>query len=218
MSLRPLSDASAGEWLSSADPALGPIGFDAYVRVLHPWTDTEDGQDRIEGHLPEDLLAALVDVLARHTETPDDCFHALWDGYGDLLGGEAVGFLSFAAGPAAWPGRVFTKPKPPTPPPPAFAPEVMDGPRLTVAGREHLLFTGPVADAGQWGAATYGHGIPRDLNSPNLLWPADHAWCVATDIDTRWTGVGGPAALADDLLGDQRLEVVRTRYESGGHR
>jgi hypothetical protein len=89
----------------------------------------------------------------------------------------------------------------------------MDGPRLHVAGRDHLLFVGPLADAGKWGAASFGHGIPRDINSPNLLWPADHAWCVATDIDTAWTGVGGSAALADDLLAEARLEVVRTRHD-----
>jgi len=215
MPVRPVSDVSEGEWLIAADATLGPVGFDAYVRVLHPWTSDDDGNHaRIEGHLPEDELSALVDVLAQHTRTPDHCFHALWDGYGEILGGEAVGFLSFAAGPAAWPGRIFTKPKPPQPPPPAFAPEVMDGPRLRVSGREHLLFVGPIADAGRWGAASFGHGIPRDINSPNLLWPADHAWCVATDIDTTWTGVGGSAGLAADLLADSRLEVVRTRHES----
>ena len=79
---------------------------------------------------------------------------------------------------------------------------------------DHLLFMGPVVDAGQWGAASYGHGIPRDINSPNLLWPADHAWCVTTDVDTAWTGVGGSSALADELLTDARLEVVRTRYDA----
>jgi hypothetical protein len=218
MSLRPLTDAAAGDWLGDVDPALGPTGFEAYVRVLHPWTDTGEGQDRIEGHLPEDELTALVDVLARHTRAPDECFHALWDGYGDLIGGEAAAFLSFAAGPMAWPGRIFTKPKPPAPPPPAFAAEVMQGPRLRVAGRDHLLFAGPVSDAGKWGAASFGHGIPRDINSPNLLWPADHAWCVATDIESTWTGIGGSAALADELLGVARLEVVRTRYTSEEHR
>jgi hypothetical protein len=94
----------------------------------------------------------------------------------------------------------------------------MDGPRLVVDERHHLLFTGPLADAGRWGAASYGHGIPRDINSPNLLWPADHAWCVATDIDTTWTGVGGSSALADDLLADDRIEVVRTHHDSREHR
>lgn len=214
MPLRPVSETAPGDWLSHAEPTLGPPGFESYVRILHPWTDSEEGQERIEGHLPEDELAALVDVLSRHTRTPADCYHALWDGYGAIAGGEAASFLSFAAIPAAWPGRIFTKPKPPPLPPPAFAPEVMDGPRLDAAGRDHLLFVGPLADAGQWGAASFGHGIPRDINSPNLLWPADHTWCVATDIDTTWTGVGGLAVLTEDLLADSRLEVVRTRYES----
>jgi hypothetical protein len=219
MPLRPLRDTAAGDWLADADTKLGPPGFEEYVRVLHPWTGGDDGdEDRIEGHLPEDELAALVDVLSGHTRTPDRCFHALWDGYGDLIGGEAAAFLSFAAGPMAWPGRIFTRPKPPPPPPPAFAAEVMDGPRLHVAGRDHLLFAGPASEAGQWGAVSFGHGIPRDINSPNLVWPADHAWCVTTDIDSTWTGVGGTAALADDLLADPALEVVRTRYETKEHR
>ena len=218
MSLRPVSNVASGDWLWDAEPTLGPPGLESYVRMLHPWTDSEEGRDRVEGHLPEDQLTALVDVLARHTRTPDECLHALWDGYGELLGGEAVRFLSFAAGPAAWPGRIFTKPKPPPPPPPAFAPEVMEGPRLRVKDRDHLLFVGPVTDAGQWGAVSFGHGIPRDINSPNFLWPVDQAWCVATDIETTWTGVGGSAALTDDLLRDPRLEVVRTRYESKEHR
>lgn len=218
MTLSAIADMTVGDWLARADPTLGPTGFEAYVRVLHPWADTHDGHDRTEGHLPEDELTALADVLHRHTQTPDECFHALWDGYGDLVGGEAVGFLSFAAGPMAWPGRIFTKPKPPAAPQPAFAPEVMAGSRLRVGGRDHLLFVGPVSSAGQWGAASFGHGIPRDINSPNLLWPADHAWCVATDIETSWTGVGGSADLTDALLADDRLEVVRTRYDEGAQR
>lgn len=219
MSLRPLSDVSAGDWLTGTDvTALGPPDFQSYVRILHPEAESGEGRERIEGHLPEDQLAALIDVLARHTRTPDRCYHALWDGYGDIVGGEAMGFLTFAAGPTEWFGRIFTKPKSPPPPPPAFAPEVLDGPRLVVDDRDHLLFAGPLADAGRWGAASYGHGIPRDINSPNLLWPHDRAWCVATDISTTWTGIGGSAALADDLLAEPRLEVVRTRYESKEHR
>ena len=77
MALRPVSDVTAGDWLSAAEPTLGPPGFEAYVRVLHPWTGRDGGDDdRVEGHLPDDELAALVEVLARHTRTPDVCFHA----------------------------------------------------------------------------------------------------------------------------------------------
>ncbi|QGG40504.1 hypothetical protein [Aeromicrobium yanjiei] len=221
MTLRPLSDLSPADWLLD-DPApaalrvhLGPSGFAAYARVLHSPTG---GGDRFEGHLDGALLAAVVDVLARHTRTPDDCCFALWEGYGDIHGGEAAGFLTAFSGPSRWPGRIFTKDKPKAPPPPAFPPDVMAGPLLTVNGEEHFLFAGPLADAGRWGAASYGGGVPRDINSPNLMWPADHAWFVTTTIEGTWTGVGGTESLIAELLHDPRLEVVRQRYDEGALR
>jgi hypothetical protein len=221
MILRPLADLSPADWLL-ADPAparlrahLGPSGFDAYARVLH--SPTGEG-DRFEGHLDDAPLAALVDVLSGHTSTPSDCCFALWEGYGDIHGGEAAGFLTAFTGPLRWPGRVFTREKPVAPPPPAFPPHVMEGPLLTVGGESHFLFTGPLADAGKWGAASYGGGVPRDINSPNLMWPADHAWFVTTSIESTWTGVGGSEALIAQLLRDPRLEVVRQRYDEGALR
>jgi hypothetical protein len=35
-----------------------------------------------EGHLPVAVAARLIDLLARHTATPDDCLLARWDGFG----------------------------------------------------------------------------------------------------------------------------------------
>ncbi|TGN34206.1 hypothetical protein [Aeromicrobium chenweiae] len=221
MTLRPLADLSAADWLL-ADPApvalrarVGPSGFAAYARVLH---STSGEGDRLEGHLDGALLAALVDVLGHHTTTPDECYFALWEGYGDIHGGEAAGFLTAFSGPLRWPGRIFTKEKPKAPPPPAFPPQVMAGPLLTVNGEEHFLFTGPLRDAGQWGAASYGAGVPRDINSPNLMWPADRAWFVTTGIEGTWTGVGGTESLIATLLQDPRLEVVRQRYDEAALR
>jgi hypothetical protein len=37
-----------------------------------------------EGHLPVPTATRLVDVLRRHTGTPDDCFFGLWPGSGSL--------------------------------------------------------------------------------------------------------------------------------------
>lgn len=210
--LRPLAEFSAADWVGSVGE-LGPVGFEAYARVLHPWTDGFDGSERVEGHLPEDELADLCAVLSHHTSTADRCFFALWDGYGEIYGGESVAFLTTFTGPAPWPGRLFGKPRPKEPPPPAFAAAVIDGPRLTVDSRDHLLFAGPLSDAGAWGAAAYGVGVPRDLNSPNLFWPDDHAWFVTTDLEGTWTGVGGSDDLVQELLGHPRLEVVRARHE-----
>jgi hypothetical protein len=216
MTLRPLSDLSPAEWILRDTSAtvlrahLGPSGHAAHARVLH--SPTGQG-DRFEGHLDDALLAALVDVLARHTATPAECFFALWEGYGDIHGGEAAGFLTAFSGPARWPGRIFTKEKPVPPPPPAFPAHVMDGPQLELDGQSYFLFTGALAQAGQWGAARWASGAPRDINSPNLVWPADHAWFVTTSIEGTWTGVGGSEALVADLLRDPRLEVVRQRYD-----
>lgn len=221
MTLRPLADVSAADWFldDDAPPALrhhlGPPGFDSYVRVLHSPMGPDD--DRYEGHLEAPLLRALCDDLAGHTTTPDDCFFGLWDGYGELYGGDAVGFLTAFSGPTRWPGRMFGKEKPPPPVPPAFDRSVLEGPKVAF-GHDYLLFGGRLVDAGEWGATSYGHAISRDINSPNLMWPADHAWFVTTHIDSTWTGVGGSKELTEALLRDGRLEVVRTRYDEGALR
>lgn len=221
MTLAPLADLSVADWfVHDTEPAVlranvGPPGFESYARVLHG--DFGDGT-REEGHLSEALLRALCGVLARHTSTPDDCVFGLWDGYGDIHGGEAAAFLTAFAGPAVWPGRIFRPAKPRPPVPPAFTPDVLDGPRLGFLGLQYLLFEGPLASAGQWGAAGWGNGAPRGINSPNLMWPVDRTWFVTTSIEGTWTGVGGTAGLIDDLLRDDRLEVVRQRYDEGALR
>ena len=221
MTLRPLADVSPADWLLD-DTApevlranLGPSGFESYVRVLHSPMGHDD--NRYEGHLEEPLLRALCGVLAEHTTTPDDCYFGLWDGYGDLYGGDAVGFLTAFSGPMKWPGRIFGKEKPPPPVPPAFPASILEGPKLAYF-HDYLLFTGALTDAGEWGAASYGNAIRRDINSPNLMWPADHAWFVTTTIENTWTAVGGTKNLTDALLRDDRLEVVRTRYDEGALR
>lgn len=213
MALRPLADLSPGDWLMNAPDewatlvTRGPSGFSSYARVLHARVE-DRGDERLEGCLDPSQLAALIDILAHHTSTPESCFHALWDGFGDIEGGAAASFLTAFSGSSVY-ARLLRRPKEQQPPP-AFPPAVIDGPRLELTGRNYLLFAGPLADAGRWGAVPYGIDIPRDINSPNLLWPADHAWFLATDIDQGWTGVAGSAALLDELLTDPHLEVVRS--------
>jgi hypothetical protein len=50
-------------------------------------------------------------------------------------------------------------------------------------------------------------GRLRPINSPNLIWPADHSWFVATEIDLPWTGIAGSAELVQDLIADESLDV-----------
>jgi hypothetical protein len=55
-----------------------------------------------------------------------------------------------------------------------------------------------------------GHQVNDDWfspQSPNLLWPADRSWCLATEIDFDSTLIGGPQELIDALLQCPGLEA-----------
>jgi hypothetical protein len=74
--------------------------------------------------------------------------------------------------------------------------------RVRHPGRHYVLYAGPmelaVASLDSFG----------DTPSPNLWWPDDRAWIVASEIDYAWTYVGGSSGLIETLLLDHRLEVV----------
>ena len=157
-----------------------------------------DGDEPTVGSLNEPALTALFHVLVRHTEPGADCYFALWDGWGHIHGSPAVATLTAVR----WPRwlRWLPPKKRSGLIPPAFSRSVLDGPRLRLPGRDYLLFAGRLEDA-------IAAGFP--INTPNLFWPADHAWCVATEIDFDSTVLGGPALLINDLLADPTLDAWR---------
>jgi hypothetical protein len=239
--LHPSADVAAADWVGprlrrfgSAVAAVVPDGFPAYVRILHPAQGTDDrpvrwaevaawsgrrmhrlvqfdaiirpavpaptdpapwnGQSPPDGNLPAELLRILCPRLAEHTSTAASCWFCLWDGYGWLHGSPSVAIM----------GRGGSFPVPP-----AFPAEVLDGPRVRLPGRDYLLFAGPLAAASELGwADPSGFFFSQ---SPNLFWPHDHAWCVASEIDLFCTLVAGPEALAEALLDDPRLETWRVQ-------
>lgn len=57
----------------------------------------------------------------------------------------------------------------------------MAGATFRLPGRTYHLFTGELRDAlriGRWVTAQWFVG-----QSPSLMWPAEHSWLVATEID-----------------------------------
>ncbi|MEU7905373.1 hypothetical protein [Actinoplanes sp. NPDC049118] len=71
--------------------------------------------------------------------------------------------------------------------------------------RDYILLAGPLHAALQLGDHPRSDWfIPQ---SPNLFWPADRAWCVATEIDFDSTLIGGTAELARQLLNDPALDA-----------
>jgi hypothetical protein len=212
-----------------------PAGFAAYARILHPIQVTEDrwltwsdvavaagtrvhplvqwrrlahpGGSRMpgwgggapeKGNLPVPALRSLLAVLSRHTASPDDCWLCLWDGYGWIRGTPSVAIASVSSD-----GRVTERLVPA-----ALSTAALEPSRtVRFPGRNYLLARGAL-DA----ALTVGwwlDGELRDPQSPNLFWPDDHSWCVATEIDFDSTLVAGSEALIEDLLRERSLEAWR---------
>lgn len=202
MALIPCSDLSAADWITADDRpwqqliGFGPAGFPAYARLRFLPDPAYDGQSEADVDIDGDartetaLLRAALATLTGYTGTPDDCYFCLWDGWGsDIEGDDAVGTLPRIAS--------------------AFPPAVLHGPKVVVPNRAYFLFRGSASDFGDWGAADMWPGQPRrQMPDPAFIWPADHAWCVANDVDPHWAGIGADVSAIDQLLVDPGLDVV----------
>jgi len=145
---------------------------------LLPFRDARIGSvipSGFEAYVRIEERLGLAALLARHTTTPERCWFCLWDGYGNLHGWPAVAYLWASDDPHA-------KPPPPPPPPPPLRES-----RVRLPHRDYLLFTGAAAEAEGW------------EEGPNLWWPDDRSWCVASEIDLDYTLIGGSRALCAEL-------------------
>jgi len=206
-----------------------PDGYAAYARICHPvpdalggwssWSQVAAATDRTAhalmqwhsvlgsfeqpgsrdavwpgepetGNLATHTLQALCLILAGHTTTPDDCLFCLWDGYGALHGSPSVAIVRSDG------KQVHV--------PPGVERAVLEGPRVRLPGRDYLLLTGPLVSAGDldWNLLD---GLDQ-RQSPNLFWPRDRAWCVATEIDFDSTLVAGSTDLIEAVLHSPDLD------------
>ena len=219
--------------------AIVPEGFPAYARILHPaggmydvpvrWSDVAAKTGRTmhrlvqfhainppdafgsislpnppdTGNLPADQLRVLSAALSQHTNTPDTCWFCLWEGHGWLhdSGTGKVVFTKIDANDVE-----FNSPD--TPPlSEVLRAAVLNAPRVHLPDRAYLLFEGPLQAAAEFGwFLTSEYFVPQ---SPNLFWPDDHAWCVASEIDLFCTLVAGSDELIESLIADPRLEAWR---------
>lgn len=230
------ADVREAEWLSDRIRGFAvdvgsvvPRGFESYARIFHPlerldvsrWTDLAERNGRIAhaemqyqliayppgeqahphehlqhmaiGSMRERELQLLVDVLHRHTAVEEQCFFAVWEGFAQLHGGLSVTVMTAS-------GSFH---------PPGIAPqEALDGPRVELPYRSYLLLCGLLWELRELQTLLQGQ-------SPNIWWPKDHAWCVATEIDFGWTYVGGSERLIADLLATEGLEALRCRVSDG---
>jgi hypothetical protein len=81
--------------------------------------------------------------------------------------------------------------------------------RMHIPNRTYYLLHGPLSDFGQWGLRETGH------NPAAFVWPADHAWCIASDVDQHWVGIGASADTINRLLAQQDLDIVTADPDAG---
>ncbi|MGO2050184.1 MAG: hypothetical protein ACTH2E_06955 [Microbacterium sp.] len=184
-----------------------------------------------EGRMPVATLAALASVLAQHTGTPDDGFVGVWEGWGGLVGGHGGNgraFFGFTDEPrrepmwwTMWWSRQranFENPfRKATWHSGILSDEISKGPRLELPDRDHVLFSAaPVAfadpdwvlDAPWRDREAEGHGFSPSAQHPSILWPADRAWVMVSEIDDDSTIIAGSNELIQAICADPTLEAL----------
>lgn len=201
-----------------------PVDGDWRTRVA---PDGREFSAPIEGELEPQVLTAIAEHLVAHTQTPDAGFTALWEGRGGLVGFFGItpsrAFLTFTDDPNHQAmldrsthdpfNNVFRKP---TWQEGILSREISEGPRFSLPGRDHVLFSAPpraFADV-DWvlhvpwrDRVAEEHGFAPSAQSPSILWPEDHAWVMVTEVDFDSTIVAGSPALIAALCADTRLEA-----------
>jgi hypothetical protein len=161
-----------------------------------PWS----GEPRL-GVLSKAQMSAVAGLLPTFTSTPQTCWLCLWDGYGYVTGA-VVPLHAFKQGaPPAGPRRSKRwNLRMPTPKAQGGLP---DRKRVRLPSRDYLLFRGPIDKAMGW------------EDGPNLWWPDDRSWCIASEIDLPYSYVGGPQELIDAIVAHPAIEALPATLGDG---
>ncbi len=83
-------------------------------------------------------------------------------------------------------------------------PGLTRGPLVALPHRQYVLFTGTLDELENWNDL-----FDSTFNSPPaFVWPADHRWCFASDVDPHWAGIGADTGVINKLVADPRVDVV----------
>jgi hypothetical protein len=83
-------------------------------------------------------------------------------------------------------------------------------PSFAVPQRRLLLLGGAIGAVG-----TSSLGVAPEWRSPNLWWPDDRAWCVATEVDLVSTYIGGSRRCVQAIVDHPRLEATAVEPSDG---
>lgn len=181
-----------------------PRDYEVYLRVFHPFrmndNTTRSWREIAErvGREPHPLMQ--IDRLLSGFDHDDYYDHAPLDGQvpGDIAQVLTGRLRAHTSTPdrcfhAFWTGFGGM---------PAIAPT------FDIPGRTMRLYEGTIDDAEQ--GIVLDDKAVRTTYRPNIWWPEDRAWCVATEIDFPCTYVGCTRTAADDLQA-RSLEIAEVR-------
>ncbi|MGO1167189.1 MAG: hypothetical protein ACTMHL_11285 [Janibacter sp.] len=184
---------------------------------LHQGVDFDDGWrvgQTDEGVVDLDLLAALTEHLDVATDSSDEVVAGFWEGWGELCRHGGAPYIASGSRLLGWWSRRRARRTAMAERRGALLPEVeraaREGPFLEWSERDFVLFATSLAELARttWPERS-GLGIlpGRAPLSPQMIWPGDHAWVVASEIDWDSTIVAGSRALVDAVLADDRFEA-----------
>lgn len=189
------------------------------------------------GQLDPEALAAVARHLADHTTTPDGGAIAVWEGWGGLVGHLGpTPSRAFLTVPHGGPHRGllanlvperFRSPFAKDRWQPGLLPDdVSRGPRLSLPGRDHVLFTGGVTEltSPDWvlqapwrDREAEAHGFPPAAHAPSLMWPQDRAWVLVSEVDWDSTVIAGTHALVAAICAEPTVEALPLPPEASLH-
>jgi hypothetical protein len=210
----PEQDVGHGDWIAgsvrrplSDVGSLVPPTFPSYARVLHPAVryagddDVEVTWAAVAGHngTVAHPLMQWIALTGSWNYLTDDSQPPVWDrapdeGHlpADTARRLAAVLARYTAGPddcffGIWSGSGSV---------------LSDAPTLALPHRQYWLLRGAID------LAAANLADEPEEQSAHLWWPADRAWCVATDIDLMSTYVGGSRDCIAAVLAAEGLEAV----------
>jgi hypothetical protein len=181
---------------------LVPNGFTSYVRLFPPDSALDDWWVAYR-----DLFAVVADVGTRHTTTPDGAWFAVWDGHGFV--GETRMYV-WQEPTRWWQRRALDAER-------SRLREEDDRRNATTRAaleqvplferthRSYHLVGGAVSAM----TLMTEPGSPERWMRPDLVWPQDRRWFVATDVDFWSVYVGGGEEFVAELVAEVSTPTSR---------
>jgi hypothetical protein len=211
---REIASAQGNRWHPEAQWGALSGNASGDIELGDGWLVAEPSR----GRLPLTQLAAICEVLLMHG--PPEVMLGLWEGWGDLHPGSGSRFLALNSEPLtprqlrSQEERLHSEHAASVDPEVARA--LSAGTLLELPGRNYVLLAahlGEFLDT-DW-VSTAGIGWHFGWGpTPNLIWPADRSWLLASEIDFDSTLVGGSRAIVDAVLADERLEVAEVTADT----